>query len=191
MGKDIFSFVDFYVESKSTNDFRSFLAVFIAIFALVLSFITIESDLYKQNLHSQEVLINDTWNFYQAKNIRQTSYKLSLDILELELRKNQKPELRNFLDEKIAFYKNTIERYETEENEGKLDLFKKAKELETGKEHLIIDLRYLSYAQITATISIVLSCVALIRNGKLGYALFGVSLGLIFLSVLILIVIIL
>lgn len=191
MSKDILSFVDFYVESKSTNDFRSCLAVFIAIFALILSFITIESDLYKQSLHSQDILINDTWNFYQAKTIRQTSYKLSLDILEAEFYKNPSPELKTFLNEKISFYKSTIERYEIEENEGKIDLFKKVKNLELEKKHLVIDLRYLSYAQITATISIVLTCVALIRNGKLGYTLFGISLGLIFLSVLILIVIIL
>ena len=181
-------FVDFYVENKYANKFKSFVAISIAIYALILSIISIKLDFIKDNLYSTEVEIANTWNFYQAKNIRQTFYKLSIDSLEIDSKKNISKESREMIQEKIVLYKDTVERYETEINDGKQDLYAKARSLEVLREKIKVDINLFVYAHISQTIAIVMAAICLIRNGYLGYTLYGISTGLTVFSLLLLII---
>lgn len=181
-------FVDFYVENKHTNKFRSFVAISIAIYALILSVISIKLDSVKDDLHSTGVEIANTWNFYQAKTIRQTFYKLSIDSLEIDSKKDISKESREIIQQKIVSYKDTVERYEIEVNDGKQDLYAKAKSLEASREKIKVDINFFAYAHISQTIAIVMAAICLIKNGYLGYTLYGISTGLTVFSLLLLII---
>lgn len=187
---DIFQAIDFITENKAATRFRAWVAVFIAIMALVLSIVSLKNDSLKQESQITSIKINDTWNFYQAKNIRQTSYKLASDALEIEILsdKDLPKSTVEIIKGKISIYKETIQRYEIEPVDGKNDLLSKAKDLELKREQLLEKISYLNYSQVSTIISILLSSIALIKNGKIGYGLVGISLGLILISVILFLV---
>ena len=58
------------------------------------------------------ILASNMYSFYQAKNVRQTHYKLAVDELEIQLAADKlSPASKQLLQDKVAAYKKTIERY--------------------------------------------------------------------------------
>src|SRR3712207_9321907 len=68
-------------------------------------------DVANNNIHA-----SDTWAFYQAKSIRQTTMRVAADALEADLRANlnMPPEARDFVQKKVDEYRATAARYEDE-----------------------------------------------------------------------------
>jgi hypothetical protein len=104
---------------------------------------------------------NDTWNFYQAKSIKQT-------IAEGQLQDAKDPKR---IRELVA----KIERYESDpvKGEGKKELFAKAKELEAIRDEAKNHSPWLTFAGSTLQLSIVL----------LSAAILAVSMGMFWSSV--------
>jgi hypothetical protein len=124
------------------------------------------------------ILASNAYAFYQAKNIRQTSYKLAADDLQFILAQEKlSPATRELVEGKLQSYKKNIERYESEPDtkEGKKELMLQAKEHEHERDLALRRDPWFDYAEALLQISIVLTSVALITGVGL---LLGASLTL-------------
>ncbi|MCA1615808.1 MAG: DUF4337 domain-containing protein [Acidobacteria bacterium] len=123
---------------------------------------------------------SDTWNFYQAKNIRQTSYRLAADALEADLTvagASLPAEARAGLEERIRKYRETAERYESEPDkdepnnpvrgEGKRELTARAKHFEGERDRALRQDPNFDFAEALFQIAIVLASVAILANSRM------------------------
>jgi hypothetical protein len=115
------------------------LAVYIAVLAVLLALAALGGSNAAKDMANENILASDSWNFYQAKSVRQTQFRISADILELELksRPDMPADARAAYEEKIKAYRATVVRYdsEPENGEGKKELMAKAKAHEAARDH--------------------------------------------------------
>jgi hypothetical protein len=116
---------------------------------------------------------SDTWNFFQAKTIRQTVVRTAIETARVE-----QPADKAALDKQLAGWQATIERWESEPstNEGRKELMARAKTLEHDRdEHLG---RYHAYeiASLVLQLGIVLASVSLLST-VMAFAFGSAALG--------------
>jgi hypothetical protein len=108
------------------------------------------------------------WAFFQAKNMRRTSYSLAADNLELMLKTQPAltPEARADITKKMADYRATVERYtsDKERDEGLDELFAKAKATEQVRDLAASKDPYFDWSQALLQISIVLASISIISS---------------------------
>lgn len=133
---------------------------------MVLAFASLGgSNAAKESMH-ENIQASNTYAFYQAKNIRQTAMKIAAGDLELQLL--QQPGMpaaaKEATEKKIADYKKTADRYESEPEtrEGKKELMMKAKEHEVARDHALRQDPLFDYAEGMLQIAIVLLSVSMI-----------------------------
>lgn len=113
-------------EESGNSKLRGKTALIISAFAAIYSM-----NVFLQNRASSTVLNNtieasNTWAFYQAKNVRQTQYVIAANFLE------RSPDARD--RQRLAEYREIIDRYENEPGEGKRDLMAKARQIEAERD---------------------------------------------------------
>src|SRR5919108_3268037 len=123
------------IESQKEEDqFKQRAAVVIAFFAMLLAITGLGGNNAAKEAFNSNILASNYYAFFQAKNVRQTSYALAADQIELAWLTD--PELpapaKAALEKKLADYKRTVARYESEPTtgEGKQELLAKAREQE-------------------------------------------------------------
>jgi hypothetical protein len=152
-------------------------ALLIALLALFLAL----SDLGGGNADNDAVELNvqsaNLWAFYQAKTIRRTSTLIAAEEMETRLA-DANPETRAIMEKRIASWRQTAERYETEPEtgEGRRELMARA--LEATKQRDLQKARGDAFDIATALlqVAIVLASAAII-TGMMGLAVFGGVLG--------------
>jgi uncharacterized membrane-anchored protein YhcB (DUF1043 family) len=116
----------------------------------------------------ENILAANAYAFYQAKNIRQTTYKLAVADLELQMARepNMNANAKAMFDKKIEDYKKTVERYESEPDtkEGKKELMARAKEHEASRDHAMRQDPWFDYAEGMLQIAIVLLSVSIVAS---------------------------
>jgi Domain of unknown function (DUF4337) len=154
--------------------FRARTALLIALLAAVLALASLLGDNADQDQLAGEVRAADAYAFYQAKNIRQTDYKLVIDELDWELAKEAtlSPEQRAALQARRAKYQATVDRYESEpdssdptnvlKGEGKTELLVRAQFYERARDQAATSGANYDYAAGLLQIAIVLASVAII-----------------------------
>jgi hypothetical protein len=173
---------DFMDKERERDRFKQRAAVAIAAFAMVLAICGLGGSNAGKEAVNNNVLASNFFNFYQAKNMRQTALILAAD--EIELARLSDPALpeanRQALQKKLADYKATVERYESDPktNEGKKELLVRAKEHEELRDHALKQDPYFDYAEALLQIAIVLISVSLIASLP-WLAFFGGTIGLI------------
>ena len=99
----------------SANRFRNRAALLIAVLAAVLAIGGLGGGNATDDMIAENIHASDTWNFYQAKNQRQTMYEIAADELEARL---AAPGLsaadRTSLEGRLSRYRATIARYDSE-----------------------------------------------------------------------------
>src|SRR4028119_1498066 len=93
--------------------FRSHVALMIAFMAMLLAITSLGGGNAAEDIMNHNIHASDTWAFYQAKNIRQTSYRIAAETLEGELQLHNAtltPETRDSLQHKIEQFKQTAAR---------------------------------------------------------------------------------
>src|SRR3954469_15164230 len=103
--------------NAADNKFRSRTALTIAFMAMLLAITSLGGGNAAEDIMNNNIQASDTWAFYQAKSIRQTSNRLAADTLESELLMHQSsmsPEARQAIQQKIDKLKETADRYESE-----------------------------------------------------------------------------
>ena len=168
-------------KERETDTFKQRAAVAIAVFAMVLAICGLGGQNATKEALNNNVLASNFFNFYQAKNQRQTALVLAADELELGwLNDPSLPEgVKQAMRTRLEQYRRTIERYETEPEtqEGKKELIARAKEHEAKRDHALKQDPYFDYAEALLQIAIVLISVSIIAN-LAWLAFFGGAVGL-------------
>ena len=156
------------------------IAVYIALLAVLLSVCGIGGGNSTKDSTRTNIQASDTWAFYQAKNMRQTSYKLAAETLQLRLGEPGLPEAqRKQIEERVAAYDAEIGRLESDpqRGEGKKELTAKARDFENQRDAALKQDPYFDYAQAFLQIAIVLASASIVLGNRLllaGSGLLGV-----------------
>jgi Domain of unknown function (DUF4337) len=167
---------------REQDQFKRRAAIVIAIFAMLLAITGLGGQNATKEALNSNILASNDFNFFQAKNMRQTAYILAAD--ELELAWNSDPQLpddaKAALRRKVEDYRRTIARYETEPEtgEGKKELMAKAREHEQKRDRALKQDPYFDYAVALLQIAIVLISVAIVAE-QVWLAYIGGGLGII------------
>ena len=155
-------------QERHKDTFKQRAAVLIAILAMLLAITSLGGSNAGKEAVNNNVLASNYWNFFQAKNVRQTVYQLAADEFELGWLNDSSltPDAREALKAKADAYRKTAARYETEPetNEGKRELISRAKEHEAKRDHALQQDPYFDYAEALLQIAIVLISVAIVAD---------------------------
>ena len=134
----------------------------ITVIAALLAVNTYIANGFSSSVLTNTIKANDTWNFYQAKSIKQS-------IAEGQLEDTKDPKRREQLQAKI-------ERYESDPKtgEGKKELMVKARELEAERDNAKKHGPWLTFAGSSLQLSIVLLSAAILA---VSMGMFWASLG--------------
>ncbi len=166
-------------EHEAVERFRTRAAIVIAVLAALLAIASVGGENATKEMLSSNIRASDTWAFYQAKNIRQTSLRLAADELEA-MQLAQGPALsdaaRQDLERKIARYQATADRYESEpdpqdptnplKGEGKRELMAQAQNFEHIRDHAERQDRNFDYAKGLFQIALVLGSVSIVAVSR-------------------------
>jgi hypothetical protein len=155
-------------QEESRDRFKQRAAVTIAILAMVLAICSLGGSNAGKEAVNNNVLASNYFNFFQAKNMRQTSLMLAADELEYgwlndpAISESTKQAMRAKLDQ----YRKTVARYESEPDtrEGKKELMERAREYEQKRDLALKQDPYFDYAEALLQIAIVLISVAIIAH---------------------------
>jgi len=167
-------------QDRENDQFKRRAAVMIAFFAMLLAITGLGSNNAMKEALNQNIEASNAFAFYQAKNIRQTSVTLSADQIELAWLNDPgiSPEVRSRLQAKLADYRKTATRYETEPEtgEGKRELLVKARDHAAKRDHALKQDPYFDYAEVLLQITIVLISVSIVADQR-WLTLVGVATG--------------
>ncbi len=169
-------------QERTENRFKQRAAVAIAMFAALLAITGLGGQNATKEALNSNIQASNDWNFFQAKNQRQTAYALAADEFELGWINDPAlpPEAKAALKAKAEQYRKTVARYESEPDtgEGKKELIARAKQNEAKRDHALKQDPYFDYAEALLQIAIVLISVAIVAD-VVWLSFFGGALGLI------------
>lgn len=158
-------------ELKTAEDDRTkWIGVYVGILATLLAICGMGGGNAAKDATRANIEVTNMWAFFQAKNIRRTSYSVAADDLELQLKTNPtlSEDARRAIEEKVAAYRATVAKYTSDKdrNEGLDELFKRAKALEAERDVALRKDPYFDFAEALLQIAIVLASVSLIVGGN-------------------------
>jgi len=171
-------------EHGENDPFRTRCAMLVSTLAMVLAIASLGGNNAAKETMVHNVLAANAFAFYQAKNIRQTDYKIAADDIQIQLAQDKlSPAAKELLEKKLGDYQKNIARYESEPEtgDGKKELMAKAKEHEHERDHAMQQDPWFDYAEALLQIAIVLTSVAILTGVR---ALFWVPCGLGLLGIL-------
>jgi hypothetical protein len=167
-------------EGKEDEKFRSRVALMIAFMAMLLAITSLGGGNAAEDIMNHNIHASDTWAFYQAKNIRQTSYRIAAETLEGEMQLHGAtitPETQQLLQRKIDQFKATAARYESEPDpqapddplrgEGKKELSARAQDFAAQRDRAQLQDPNFDFAEALYQIAIVLASVAILATSRL------------------------
>lgn len=154
------------------------LALLISVLALFLAF----SETLGKSAQTEGISLNikasDTWNFFQAKTIRQTALRTAAEGLEAHSAALSDPALKASFAKQIEAWKATVARYESDpkEKDGRKELREQAQHYEHERDTQLARYHHFEVASATFQIGIVLTSAAII-TGITALSLFSIGLG--------------
>jgi hypothetical protein len=164
---------------NANESFKNRAALSIAFMAMLLAITSLGGGNAAEDMANNNIHASDTWAFYQAKSIRQTSLRIAADGLEADLRANPNmpPEARAFVQAKLDEYRSTAARYEDEpdkddpnnpvKGEGRKQLTARAKDFESQRERAQKQDPNFDFAEALFQIAIVLASVSILAGSRL------------------------
>jgi hypothetical protein len=165
---------------EEDEKFRSRVALMIAFMAMLLAITSLGGGNAAEDIMNHNIHASDTWAFYQAKNIRQTSYRIAAETLESEMQLHGAtitPEARDSLQRKIDQFKQTAARYESEPDpqapddplrgEGKKELSARAKDFADKRDRAQQQDPNFDFSEALFQIAIVLASVSILATSRL------------------------
>jgi hypothetical protein len=165
-------------EAAHGNRSAKLIGLLISVLALFLAV----SEMLGKSAQTHALALNieasDTWNFFQAKTIRQTMLRTNMESVKLQADVS-KPEV----EKQMSAWQATIDRWESEPstNEGRKELIKKAKEIEAKRDGYLEQYHAYEFASLLIQLGIVLSSVTLLTSimwfsaGSIGLGLAGLA----------------
>lgn len=150
--------------------FRRFAAVFIGALGMLLAIASLAGENAMKETVNANILASDTYAFYQARNLRQSGYGLAADALEALLAAHAElaPELRRPIADKIADYRATVKRLESDPaaGTGKQELLLKARGFEAERDTAQRRDISFDYSRALFQIAIVLGSVSIVAASR-------------------------
>lgn len=142
------------------------IALLIAVLALVLAFSETLGKGSQTAALSQNIEAANLWAFFQAKTIRMTTVRTAAEALEAELPQITHREARDAIEKRVADWKKTAARYdsEPETNEGRKELAVRAKATEQNRDRSLAAYHHFEVASGAVQIAIVLASAAIITS---------------------------
>jgi hypothetical protein len=145
------------------------IGVYIGVLAVVLAICALGGENAAKNATNANIDATNTWAFFQAKNMRRTSYMLAVDVLETDLSANpaMPAEARKAIENRIGAYREQIKGLTTDpvRKEGLDELWEKGKGLEQVRDLAMRRDPYFDWGQALLQIAIVLASVAIVAGG--------------------------
>ena len=161
--------IDDVRDALAGDDTRNkWIGVWIGILAVLLAVVGVGGGNAAKDANRANIDASNTWAFFQAKNIRRTSYILAADELELTMlsQSGLSPEAGAAIKTKIGAWRATADRYRSEPDtrEGLTELTARAKELERERDEALRKDPYFDVSEAMIQIAIVLASVAIIAG---------------------------
>ena len=164
-------------EHEATEKFNNKAAMVIAVIAALLAIGSLGGGNVAEDMIHNNIKASDTWAFFQAKNLRQTTYRLAVEEMQLQLASPAlPPEARAAVEEKIARYNETIARYDDEPDarapgdslrgEGKKQLSAQARNYERLRDRAGAQDANFDYSEVAFQLSLVLGSVAILATSR-------------------------
>jgi uncharacterized protein DUF4337 len=150
--------------------FRKLAAIYVGFIAMLLAIAALGGSHATKVMLSANIQASDTYGFYQARNIRQTSYELAAQQLEAELLAQPgMPEAASTkIQDRIKRYRERVDRYESDPatGEGKKELLATAKQWEAKRDHAAEMDPNFEFSEALFQIAIVLGSVAIVAVSR-------------------------
>jgi hypothetical protein len=164
-------------EAEASEKFRNAAAMTIATMAMLLAIGSLGGGNATDDMVYGNIKASDTWAFYQAKNVRQTEYRIAADRLETEL---ANPTLnateRTAMEAQLRKYRETVARYDNEpdpqapadslKGEGKKQLAAQARSYEAVRDRASDRDGNFDYSEVFLQLAIVLGSVAILASSR-------------------------
>ena len=163
-----------HAHAAPTHDwFRRLAAIYVGVTAMLLAIAALGGAEATKEMLNANIHASDTYAFYQSKYIRQISYQIAAE--ELEMLAAGSPGLSADhlakVDRLVKRYRETAERYESEpprpgktQGEGKKELLATAEEWGKKRDHAATQLPNFEYGEAAFQIAIVLGSVAIVAS---------------------------
>jgi len=142
------------------------IALLISILALILAFSETLGKSAQTSSLTYNVQANDTWAFYQARNIRATAVAAVKETAEIELATTTDANKKALLAKKIDEWDKRIKKWESdpEKKEGMKELMAKARDFEKKRDHALEQYHNYEIASAVLQIGIVMASAAIISS---------------------------
>ncbi|RDV05730.1 DUF4337 domain-containing protein [Undibacter mobilis] len=142
------------------------IALLISVLALFLAF----SETLGKSAQTESISLNikasDTWNFFQAKTIRQTNIRTAADNLSAIATSIDKPEIRAAMEKQVETWRATAARYESDpkEKDGRKELREQAEKYEHTRDYQLARYHQFEFGSAAFQIGIVLASAEVITG---------------------------
>ena len=163
------------------------IALLISVIALFLAFAETLGKAAQTEGLSLNIKASDTWNFFQAKTIRQTTLRTAAEEMTAGLAQAPNDEARAAMTKQIEAWRATVTRYESDpkEKDGRKELRQLAEHYEHERDTALARYHHYEIASAALQIGIVLASAAVITGmNVLAFAAGGLGLlGLVFMAI--------
>lgn len=141
-------------------------ALLISVLALILAFAETLGKSAQTTAIDKNIEAANLWSFFQAKTIRMTVVRTAGEAAELELKQVSLPKTREAVEQRIAAWRKTADRYdsEPETREGRKELAARAKDAEKLRDRSLAAYHHYETASAALQIAIVLASAAIITS---------------------------
>jgi len=142
------------------------IALLISVLALVLAFAETLGKSAQTTAIDKNIEASNMWSFFQAKTIRMTVVRTAAEAAELELNQVSLPKTKEAITERVASWRKTAERYDTEPEtqEGRKELAARAKAAEKMRDRSLAAYHHYETASAALQIAIVMASAAIITS---------------------------
>jgi hypothetical protein len=163
------------------------IALLISVLALFLAFSETLGKAAQTEGISLNIKASDTWNFFQAKTIRQTTLRTAAEAMAAALAQAPNDEARAAMTKQIEAWQGTVARYESEpaQKDGRKELRELAEQYEHERDIKLASYHHYETASAALQIGIVMASAAVITGmTALAFAAGGLGiLGLVFMAI--------
>jgi hypothetical protein len=163
------------------------IALMISVLALFLAF----SEMLGKSAQTEALTLNikssDTWNFFQAKTVRQTAIRTAAEGAAAQSGAISDPQVRAAVDKQVEAWRATVSRYESDpkEKDGRKELRAQAEHYEHERDTALARYHHYEVASAAFQIGIVLASATIITSMiVLAWAAGGAAvIGLVFMAI--------
>ena len=118
------------------------IALLISVLALFLAFSETLGKSAQTTAIADNIKASDTWNFFQAKTVRQTTLRIAAEAMAVQLPSITNEESKAAITKQIETWRNTVNRYESDpkEQDGRKELRAMAEKLRARPRHLACEI---------------------------------------------------